>query len=499
MVNGPAWQRLCGSPQNRGLKEPGGTGRQRTRGDLLSIPRRSIATTTMLVTRRRDVWARRGPGPAALLHSAKPDSCFDGSGSRHRRGGKALETRNTCTLLALTVALVVASFTPAGATASESGNNATVADEADPAAQYLMARYNVSREEADRRLVLQQDAAELDERLAARHGPVFAGLWIDQQNGRVVVAATERSREFEQDSQLAHGGEVHHVVAHRTAESLQRKQAELRNLLASGQAVALNLEQNQIDVFTAGMPLPERAEEYMSRTPEAFTRSDIAVNDRPEACLFPYCDAPLRAGVGITVSGTLQCTSAFNVKSKSDNKPYIMTAGHCVDAFAASTVWGTRFANGEAHNIGPRHNDTFPSVDAAILRIDNPSGWNPAATTVVWAANGLSQNDAYSIQDYAVAALNAVVCHSGATTRSKCGTVRELSYDTTYGASDVVVVEPDACTDGGDSGGPWWANARAYGIHSGSGSRTYGCVSYYTRIDTAMSGLGVRLKTTTNP
>ncbi len=104
---------------------------------------------------------------------------------------------------------------------------------------------------------------------------------------------------------------------------------------------------------------------------------DQITDSQEEACDFSgdiECDPPLRGSVRITGAGV--CTAGFNVESRDDAKPYVLTAGHCD---GGSQTWYTQFADESSHAIGPFHNSqNDDATDAGILRVNNPSGGSSA-------------------------------------------------------------------------------------------------------------------------
>lgn len=405
----------------------------------------------------------------------------------------------------LTVAVLGAALLAPMAGAAADPVDAPVADagalQVDPAVEFTMEQYGVSQAEAERRIKLQEAASAFNEFATASFSKTYGGLWIDQQVGQVVIAGAARDLDALSREAAGQGlTGVRTVAVARSIAALLDLREELQRAAGSSLLSYLDIKQNRIAL--ADPQLPEPAAAFRAKHADAFVTDPQLSTVRLQACQFPYCDAPLRAGVGIIPKGytSFQCTNAFNVRSKSDGKYFSLTAGHCVDSFPGYT-WQTRFATGAYHDLGARHNDTYPGVDAAIVNLLNPTGWSPGPRVVVWGGKGLTQNDNYGISGQGVAAYGATVCHSGAKSGSKCGTAEQ--FNVTVGNSTGTVgvkMAGGRCTEGGDSGGPWWANGRAYGIHTAGTDPTLAtCMSYYTRVDDAMNGLNVRLITTTNP
>lgn len=382
-------------------------------------------------------------------------------------------------------------------------------DALDPAAAHLAALYGVAPAEAVRRLELQEAAGRLQEELTAKHGSTFAGLWMDQERGQVVVASTDEGR-----SSLDSIGEVgipdvEHVSARHSTKVLNALKQRAQRGLSGRQSLLHDVVANQLVLAVPpATQLSPEVQAVMESEPTAFRVWAGETNDQATACVKPYCDAPLRGGVATLINNTtIEGSTGFNVRSNSDGKSYVLVAGHTLDWFPSQT-WNTRMTSGSGHGIGKRWNDLMPGFDAGIMTVDNVPGWLPGPRIVVWPGSGISLNENYGVTGQAVPVMNGVVCRSGIS-GSLCGTVKELSYDaeyasptisnTKYMANGLVVVQMSPCSVKGDSGGPWWAGGKAYGIQSGNGSRSYGCVDYFTRVDTATSNLNVSLRTVANP
>lgn len=162
--------------------------------------------------------------------------------------------------------------------------------------------------------------------------------------------------------------------------------------------------------------------------------------------------------------GGLICTAGFIARSRSDNKPYVLTAGHCDDT---SANWSTQFADESAHVIGPFHNSDYSStIDAGIIRVNNPSGWSfgwPLVT--VDPTGGQTENENYVIERTFRAGLHDRVCATlGNSARTDCGEVTDTYVGEGYPTGLFQV--SGLCTEGGDSGSPYFAYNAAHGIHS---------------------------------
>jgi len=203
---------------------------------------------------------------------------------------------------------------------------------------------------------------------------------------------------------------------------------------------------------------------------------DQITDSQEEACDFSgdiECDPPLRGSVRITGAGV--CTAGFNVESRDDAKPYVLTAGHCD---GGSQTWYTQFADESSHAIGPFHNSqNDDATDAGILRVNNPSGWQFGRPWItVDPTGGEPERTAYIISDVQYPNLGDRVCATlGNSARTDCGSVTDTNVR--GGGTDGLFEVSNLCTNGGDSGSPYFSYGVAYGIHSsGDGvGGTTGC------------------------
>jgi hypothetical protein len=216
----------------------------------------------------------------------------------------------------------------------------------------------------------------------------------------------------------------------------------------------------------------------------------------------PYCDPPLRAGIAIDYPA--DCTGGFPARSRSDNKLYLFTAGHCTRN--RPDTWWTWFPDGSQHDIGPVHNciaGVGPANncqqgygDYAILRVLNPSGWEQGRGWVFVrdsesfdGVEGTTRDPSYEINDVSRVGDGWRVCKSGRHGTS-CGRVFDLGYSYTEagGYTYRYLARADYCWRGGDSGGPIYAYHHAYGIHHGGVAL---CTGYIQSIVNAQDGMNV--------
>lgn len=378
----------------------------------------------------------------------------------------------------------------------------------DPAVSYAQHRYGLSEQEAQRRLQLQPRVSKLDQSLRRSLRATYSGIWIDQDNGAEVVVAVTRADGSAKREADAHGlgSEVVEREVRYTEGTLLNLQERLlpvgRRDPDRVRVGGLMTDRNALFVaLDAESPTPQEVAEIEESHPGAlFVHRGEVAPVREEACSYPYCDPPLRGGVAMA-KGTAGCTTGFAVRSRSDSKPYILTAGHCIKDTAGSTAsWYTRFADNSPHNIGPNHKYVYGSTgDSGILSITNPSGWNPTRNIANWGCclNGFitGTNHNYGILGTSGSTVGMMLCYSGGTSGTGCGKVTQLGYTTPNGVGGLGVFDADTpCEGPGDSGGPVFANNYAYGIVHGSTSIISGeCQKLYQGITDALDDMNVNL------
>lgn len=205
------------------------------------------------------------------------------------------------------------------------------------------------------------------------------------------------------------------------------------------------------------MPLPA--------LPSGFTYEVAVKSEGPEATLS-------RGGVSFG-----ECTSGFAVRQGGSNG--LLTAGHCTNY--AKTPTGTNIPAQYREEHRGRYGDmqwrSTPDSISRFIRI------SPSQTR--------------SISSYGNLTRGSQVCNNGRTrSSSSCGVVLNESVCVQYPN------QPNMCslvsvrgsfTNPGDSGGPWYVNNRAVGIHSGVNSSKN--EMYYSRVDRALSILRLNLFT----
>lgn len=398
--------------------------------------------------------------------------------------------------------------------------SATQRSSVDPAATFLEKKYNISSAEAFRRLEVQDRATSLLDDLSRVLGDGYGGLWLDPQHGgRVVIGVLPGQERIVRQLATRRGVKPTVVLVKRSVRQLQDLRDQLQRDLPTDselQVGAAYLPDNKITVLerkepagrigTAQSDTAALKAELARKFPDLVRYRTVEGNDTTVACVSrvdtnpnTWCDAPLRGGVGIT-GGDKYCSAGFNVRSRSDGIRYLLTAGHCSDPH----IFQTRFADNGIHNIGYRHNSVYGAAgDAMIIRLDNPTGWNPKPWVFVTGSSGTSRNESYEIARDGLTTIGMTVCMTGRRDGTQCGVVVDNDRPGAGGVAHVAEVS-GGCVRLGDSGGPVYRSSTAYGIvHGGRFNLAdlTGCAVawYYQGIRGAQNLMNVNLVTTSNP
>jgi hypothetical protein len=221
-----------------------------------------------------------------------------------------------------------------------------------------------------------------------------------------------------------------------------------------------------------------------------------------QACSYPFCTPPLRAGIKVGLSYTLEgiyypgfydglCTGGFIVRGRwPDTNVYQLTAGHCVDGGVYSGTWGTRPGSETTpwRPIGDWQEGYRGQLgDAGKYKVNDGQYWSWRA----WVAR--AESEAYPIYGDADPVQGQTVCISGAYTPGNCGLIAAArAY--AYFEGWMYFVRATYCARGGDSGAPVYASNLALGVHMGV--YEYECNAVFTAIRDAENMMNVDVRTT---
>jgi streptogrisin C len=369
------------------------------------------------------------------------------------------------------------------------GSGARDAQPAGQAVNWYASTYGVSQAEAERRLRVQARGFDLGDAVKRRFGAREAGAWFDHGTGRFeigVAPGASRAVASELIANRGLGGDADVVGVRFSMRELdaarEAVQFALLDMLHAGKIkTAIDPARNTAVVFVSS----ESTDGEIDRVERAAALRDGAVDVRrvparevtgvpDQSCMFPDCHRPLRAGVEIKPepdNGSF-CTVGFMAKGRTTTNRYAITAGHCMRAGRRWRAWdfGTE---PKLFVIGLEAGVVYSALgDAARIQADG-SHWDQPdwpGTYVSW-----GHFERKNIEQKPTFMAGTVACHVGKTTRVQCGTSQltgvVVNYNNGDGTTTIVgnlTQWSGACSAGGDSGGPWAFDVRAYGIHSGS-------------------------------
>jgi hypothetical protein len=368
------------------------------------------------------------------------------------------------------------------------------------AVEYYTEKYGVSPDEARRRLADQARFGDLDASLGRELGDTLASVEYDNPAGEWIIGVTPEANDSRvaratRDSGVAGVARIETRVAtdtelRRIADDLVPEVARILDGDDERFAVTLNRGRVVVDVpedtgaaelealDDAGRTAAARA---VRRSPTAratagsgslttVRRSKPAALPGPAAisCSMPYCDT-LMGGISIWLYANDAypigpgnggfCTAGFWVGYPGGPRVSMLTAGHCIHA--VGQPWGTcSYGGASCHNVGSQvtgYNGgpaSAPDGDAGLIKQD-VAGFGAHPGYVNWATLGIGTIRWYEQSNPAT---GQIVCKEGVTTGNTCGTVT-ASYANISPDADgryyTGLFQSDACSQQGDSGGPW--------------------------------------------
>ena len=375
--------------------------------------------------------------------------------ARFRRRTVAV-TLSAGLIAALTTPVVAAPSPTVGATPTTAG----MLDLASPQMLVAIQRdLGLSPTEAVDRLVREEAATRLEQKLRQRLGADFAGAWLTDEQ-QLVVAVTDPDH----SAAVRAAGAVPTVVEH-SAAALEAAKATLDH---SAQPAADAVIGWHVDVVTNTV--------VVSASPQGIAEAEafIAASgiDPTLVRIEPTSESPqllydIRGGDAYYL-GNGQCSSGFAVTRG------FVTAGHC--GRAGTTTRGYNYVL-----QGTVRGSVFPGSDMAWVETNahwTPRPWvNRYSGTIV--VNGSTE-----------APINATVCRSGSTTGYRCGTITHKNQTVNYVQGPVRgLTRTTACAHYGDSGGSFIAaGIHAQGVASGGSGNCYtGGVTYFQPVNPILS------------
>lgn len=316
--------------------------------------------------------------------------------------------------------------------------------------------------------IARAEPAQLADALHARLGPASAGSYVDD-SGQLVVTVTDATAA----KAVTAAGARARVVEH-SAAALDATTGVLdRTAKIPGTSWGVDPVTNQVVVS---------ADTTVTGDALARLRNVVAgLGDTARLEQVGGSFRPTITGGDAILGGGVRCSLGFNVKTPGTSTAYLLTAGHCGNA---TSTWSTSGGQVIASRVGT----SFPGNDYALFRYT--SGINRPGSVNLY--NGSHRDIARAGNPV----VGQTVGRSGSTTGFHRGKVTGLNVTVNYvdGTTVTGMIGTTVCVQGGDSGGPLFADDTALGLTSGgSGDCTSGGRSFYQPVTEALRAYGVAI------
>ena len=331
----------------------------------------------------------------------------------------------------------------------------------------------LTAEQAHQRLDLEAVAHEADAALRGVLRESFGGAHYDSGLGKLVVGVTDPG-EF--DAVRAEGAEPRLVeFSSRQLESTKRGLSEA----PAPEAVSGWYVESRSDsvVVTTAPGTAGQAEDFVRQSgvdPKAVHVVESPESPRPLAGATGRPE--VAGGDQYATTRSQRCSVGFAVDGG------FLSAGHCGRKGDATTDLGGTFAE-----------SSFPAND----RSSNDYSYVQVADSIPRPRVNTYDGGSVPVAGSAEAVEGASVCRSGSTTGWQCGIVQAKNQSVRYPQGTVDgLTRTDACSEAGDSGGPFLSGDQAQGMTSGSsGNCNTGGTTYFQPVNEALSKVGVGLLT----
>lgn len=337
-------------------------------------------------------------------------------------------------------------------------------------AQMLNARtyatmFNVSEEEALRRLNLQNVIGNLNTDLLDNMPDNFSGLWLEHTPEFKVVIRAKTHLDI---SPLLVGRSIGELIEYRESrasfrdfEDAREQAAETLDALNIKAHSAINFYEDRVEIYVMNkLQVEDLLQKGQRQLPDLVTIVQV------ESLAIPVATA--YGGLDVDHSGGAACTSGFSVDNYSGVEG-ITTAGHCPD---------TNLTFNGAGGNGPLTYQT--GTPGGVYDIQWMTAPGSIITNIINDGNGTRAITGKRVRN--TQSVGSFVCKYGRTTGYSCGTIVTNTFDG-------VNVEMTNSVAGGDSGGPWFWGNDAYGTTISS----FGSHSIYGPVDHIYNVLGLRI------
>ncbi|MFK4087988.1 proprotein convertase P-domain-containing protein [Kribbella sp. NPDC020789] len=345
----------------------------------------------------------------------------------------------------------------------------------------------ISQDQARLRLHRQEQAAAIAAGLPSSVRTSAAGMWLDEQSGRLIVAVVNQHL----TDQVTAAGALPRLVS-RGPGDLRRLTDAVTRLAAPGvTSWGLDPIANQVVVRVntteagAGMA---RIRAEVERLGPGVRIQEVKSSPAPQRDIQP--GSPWFPGA----EGN--CSVGFPAVDSGGGR-HFLTAGHCTND-VNQPAWGSPGQQDRigTSNVAGTHSVFNREGDMGLVDVTEPS-WPLSAAVNTYGGAPIA------VSGSTEPLVNQAVCHSGIGSGWQCGKVTAVNQTVVYssGAIDGLAFTT-ACSLAGDSGGAWLAGDKAVGLHSGgySSCSPGGAPdqSLFQPVNEALSKWGLRLFTGTD-
>jgi hypothetical protein len=337
--------------------------------------------------------------------------------------------------------------------------------------------FDVTVEEAGRRLMRQEALQDVLARVQERLGREFAGAYIEHQPRlRGVVRLAEGAKVDAETKRAIEQSKVPIEFVEGAGPSLEELTRRLENALPRLQELGGGLAGAEVDERTGEIVLFYQGGEKAQVDPQARRRAQeqarelLQVPLRIETVETPVGDGHTRGGADLST-----CTAGFVVRHPLTGTRGYITAGHCGNNQTYFEFGGVSYSTTFVDEIRDADQDvqwhTTPHIEQPRFYASSTTSHRPL--------NSRRTRSEQSVGGY--------VCHRGKTTGYSCGTIQTKTFAPSYANACpgttcspvwIRVSGSNLKCFPGDSGGPWFLVYTAYGIYKGqssSGTTAAGC------------------------
>jgi hypothetical protein len=335
-------------------------------------------------------------------------------------------------------------------------------------AQAYAKRYGVTAAEARDRIPRQGTLGAALDRLEQRYPDRFAGGWIEHvPSFRAVARFTGAVPADARD--VAGPGVVLRPNAPKTLVQLETLAERVFDDVADTWNATVT---TGVDVKTGFVELAVETPAHLRGLGDAQLHAQLPESARRPGVRAGFFDAPVwrsehaYGGDWLVEPDGGGCTSGFAVYDLSSGSTGVLTAGHCSndydydpDLAVAGDEFDTDYVDGHRGEWG----------DVQWHTTDDHTDFDEFYD---------SDDDRRELTGYRETISNGdFFCKYGRVTGYDCSEVDDKRFSVKdedgYRLKKLVVME-DAVTDDGDSGGPWFIDGLAVGVHSGTATQTFG-------------------------